>query len=245
MSTASVSCEVGSLGCPSWLVLLFMSVCPSLALGVVRSQVCGPTCSSCVLGSSGVSVVPFCRLGLWSHPLPSLVPRWVSSFGVCWPWVGRLRSCLGSCLLLVWNSPSLVLVVFAWRFLRCGCPGSLSFSCTLSWGSSSRFQFLLIARAGCGWSLVFRPPWLGGGVCSPGFLLGSCWLALVGLRCLWVTQSCSVHGLRDGVTGLKSGLCSSSVLDRHEVFLSFWWVWFLALVRVPLPQAGAVFLGMR
>ena len=45
-----------------------------------------------------------------------------------WTWVGRLRSCLGSCLLLVGNSPSLVLVVFAWRFLLCGCPGSLSFS---------------------------------------------------------------------------------------------------------------------
>ena len=44
---------------------------------MVWSQVCGPTCSSCVLGSSGVSVAPFCRLGLWSHPLPSLVPRWV------------------------------------------------------------------------------------------------------------------------------------------------------------------------
>ena len=26
------------------------------------------------------------------------------------------------------NSPSLVLVVFAWRFLMCDCPGSLSFS---------------------------------------------------------------------------------------------------------------------
>ena len=110
-------------------------------VGVVWLQVCGPTCSSCVLGSSGVSVAPFCRLGFWSHPLPSLVPRWASAFGVCWTWVGRLRSCLGSCLLLVGNSPSLVLVVFAWRFLLCVCPGSLCFSCTLSWGSSSRFQF--------------------------------------------------------------------------------------------------------
>ena len=42
--------------------------------------------------------------------------------------VGRLRSCRGSCLLLGGvNSPSLVLVVFAWRFLQFGCPGSLSF----------------------------------------------------------------------------------------------------------------------
>ena len=36
-------------------------------------------------------------------------------------------------------------------------------------------------------------------------------------------------------------LCSSSVLDRHEGFPSFGWVGFLAFVRVPLPQAGAVF----
>ena len=43
-------------------------------------------------------------------------------------WVGRLRSCLGSCLLFGGISPSLVLVVLAWRFLLCGCPGSLSFS---------------------------------------------------------------------------------------------------------------------
>ena len=35
------------------------------------------------------------------------------------------------------------------------------------------------------------------------------------------------------------------VLDRNEDFPSFWWVWFLALVRVPLPLAGAVFYGMR
>ena len=81
-------------------------------------------------------------------------------------------------------------------------------------------------------------------MCYPGFLSGPCWLALVGLRCLWVPQSCGVHGLRDGVTCLRSGLCSSSVLDRNEDFPSFWWVWFLALVRVPLPKAGAVFLGM-
>ena len=32
--------------------------------GVVWSQFCGPSCCSCVLGSCGVSVVPFCRLGI-------------------------------------------------------------------------------------------------------------------------------------------------------------------------------------
>ena len=46
----------------------------------------------------------------------------------------------------------------------------------------------------------------------------------------WVPRSCGVHGLHDGVTCLRSGLCSSSVRDRNEDFPS-WWVWFLALVR--------------
>ena len=61
---------------------------------MVWSQVCGPTCSSCVLGSSGVSVTPFCRLSLWPHPLLMF-----SRLGFL-PWVfvrtlvGRLRSCL-------------------------------------------------------------------------------------------------------------------------------------------------------
>ena len=38
---------------------------------------------------------------------------------------------------------------------------------------SSRFQCLLIARGGCGWSLVICPPWLGGCWCYPGFLSGT------------------------------------------------------------------------
>ena len=63
-------CEVCSLGCPSWLVFLFMCLSFTCSwVGVVWSQVCGPTCSSCVLGSSEVSVAPFCRLSLWPHPL--------------------------------------------------------------------------------------------------------------------------------------------------------------------------------
>ena len=44
---------------------------------MVWSQVCGPTGSSCVLGSSGVSVALFCRLSLWSHPLLMLFLAWV------------------------------------------------------------------------------------------------------------------------------------------------------------------------
>ena len=31
-------------------------------------------------------------------------------------------------------------------------------------------------------------------------------------------------GLHDGVTCLRSGLCSSSVRDRDDCFPSFWWV---------------------
>ena len=65
-------------------------------------------------------------------------------------WVGRRRSCLGSCLLLGGNSPSLVLVVFAWRFIQFGCPGSLSFLELFPGVLSSRFQYLLLARGGCG-----------------------------------------------------------------------------------------------
>ena len=61
--------------------------------------------------------------------------------------------------------------------------------------------------------------------------------SLVGPRCLWVPRSCGVLGLRDGVTCLRSGLCSSSVLDRNEDFPSFWWVWFLAFV-LGSPSSG-------
>ena len=65
-------------------------------------------------------------------------------------WVGGLRSCLGSCLLFGGNSPSLVLAVFTWRCLQFGCPGSLSFLELFPGVLSSRFQYLLIARDGCG-----------------------------------------------------------------------------------------------
>ena len=98
------------------------------------------------------------------------------------PWVGRLRSCLGSCLL------SGVTLVF--------CQGLVSLP---SWG--------------CGASEFLGPE--------------------------------VIHGLRDGASCLRSGLCSSSVGDRNEGFPSFWWVWFLAFVRGPLPQAGAVLFGVR
>ena len=52
-------------------------------VGVVWSQVCGPTCSSCVLSFSGVSVAPFCRLSLWPHLLLLFSHLGFLSLGVC------------------------------------------------------------------------------------------------------------------------------------------------------------------
>ena len=59
----------------------------------------------------------------------------------------------------------------------------------------------------------------------------------MGPRCLWVPRSCWVLGLRDGVTCLRLGLCSSSVLDCNKDFPSFRWVWFLAFV-LGSPSSG-------
>ena len=67
---------------------------------MVWSQVCGPTCSSCVLGSSGVSVAPFCRLSLWPHPLLLFSRLGFLPWAFVRTWIGRLRSCLGSYLIL-------------------------------------------------------------------------------------------------------------------------------------------------
>ena len=49
----------------------------------------------------------------------------------------------------------------------------------------------------------------------------TCRLTLVGLQCLWIPWSCGVPGVHDGVTCLRSGLCSSSVRDRDVCFPSF------------------------
>ena len=46
----------------------------------------------------------------------------------------------------------------------------------------------------------------------------ACQLALVGLRCLRVPQSCGVQGLRDGVTLLGRVCVPLYVLDRNEGF---------------------------
>ena len=93
--------------------------------------------------------------------------------------------------------------------------------------------------------MVIHPPSIDGERGYPGVLSMACRLAPLGLRCLWIPRSCGVLGLCDGATCLRSGLWSSSVLDRNEDFPSFWWVWFLTFVRDPLPQAGAVFFDLR
>ena len=121
VSTAPVRCEVCSLGCPSWLVLLFMSLFVLHLLLRWRALVTGLwpllllLCVGLLWGLSCPVMSP------WPMVAPS--PSVVSRLGFLpWTfvrtWVGRLRSCLGFCLLLGGNSPSLVLVVFAWRFLQ-------------------------------------------------------------------------------------------------------------------------------
>ena len=102
VSTAPVRCKVCSLGCPSWLVLLFMSLLSFTCScsGVFWSQVCGPSCCSCVLGACGlllrryVALAYGCTLSFCCFSLGFLPLAFVRT------WVGRLRSCLGSCLLL-------------------------------------------------------------------------------------------------------------------------------------------------
>ena len=117
------------------------------------------------------------------------------------------------------------------------CPGSLSF---LSSAGVSFLSLPMFADS-LGWLPV--SPWfsalrcLAAGGVTPLFLSEACRLALVGPQGLWVPQSCGVLGLRDGVTCLRSGLCSSSVLDCNEDFPSLWWVWFLAFV-LGSPSSG-------
>ena len=121
-----------------------VSVCPSPALAVGRfgprsgAPPAAPVCWALVGSLLRRSVtLAFGHTLFLLLCLAGLLP-----LALVGTWVGRLRSCLGSCLLLVGNSPSLVLVVFAWRFLLCGCPGSLCFFLDLFPGVlSSRFQF--------------------------------------------------------------------------------------------------------
>ena len=93
--------------------------------------------------------------------------------------------------------------------------------------------------------MVIHHPSIDGERGYPGVLSMSCRLAPLGLRCLWIPRSCGVLCLPYGDPCLRSGLWSSSVLDRNEAFPSFWWVCFLSFLRGSLPQAATVFFGMR
>ena len=141
-------------------------------------------------------------------------------------WVGRLRSCLGSFLLFFWGGGALLPLSSLFSLGGSNC-FVVQAPCVFLY---SLLGFFPLASSVCWYLgvvgrsfLVIRPPLLGCGRCYPGFLSGACRLALVGLRCLWVPRSCRVHGLRDGTTCLRSGLCSSSVRVRNEDFPSFWW----------------------
>ena len=152
VSTAPVRCEVCSLGCPSWFFLLFLSLfvlhlllrCGDLVTGLwplllllcvgLLWGLCCAVLSLWPIVAPSPSVVSCLGFILWRLSGLGLVgcgPAWVPAF--------------------FWgNSPSLVMVVFAWRFLQFGCPGSLSFLGLFAGFFSSRFQCLLIARGGCG-----------------------------------------------------------------------------------------------
>ena len=151
--TASVSCEVCSIGCPSWLALLFMSLFVLHLLLSWGGLVTGlwPYLQLLCVGLFW----GLCRLSLWSHPLLMLFLAWVFFL---WRLFGLGLVGCGSAWVpaFFWgNSPSLVLV-FAWRFLQFGCPGYWSFPEIFAWVLSSRFQCLLIAWGGYGWTLVIR-----------------------------------------------------------------------------------------
>ena len=130
-SLRSLQSRLPFVVCPSFLSLFVLHL---LLRWVGWSQVCGTSCCSCVWSSGGVSVAPFCRLGLLSHPLLLLFLAWVSAFGVCsdlgwWAAVlpGFLPSFRGE---LSFPCPG----GFRLAVPTVGCPGYLRFL-HLCWGS--------------------------------------------------------------------------------------------------------------
>ena len=106
-----------------------------------------------MLGSSGVSAAPFCRLSLWPYPLLLFSRRGFLPWAFVRTWVGRLRSCLGSYLLL--------------GELSFPCPGfSLGSSCRLVVQTPGIFLepllgfFPLASSVCCGLEVVQVNPWL-------------------------------------------------------------------------------------
>ena len=137
VSQAFVGCK-GSLGCPSWFVILLLCLLSFTFSGVevAWSQVCGPSCDSWVLDSSDAQLrrpdalascctLSFCRRGF----LPWAFVR---------TWVSRPRLCLGSYLLLVvlpFPCPGFRLATLAVGWSR-----HLLFSWALPWVLPSRFH---------------------------------------------------------------------------------------------------------
>ena len=140
-----------SLGCPSWLVLLLMSLFVLHLLLRIRlfgHSLLAPPAAPVYCARVGSLMrhsvtLAYCRALSFCCFSPGLLP-----LAFVQAWVGRLRSCLGSSLLLGGGSPSLVLVVFAWQFQLFCYPSSLSFLELFAGVLSSRFQCLLIARDG-------------------------------------------------------------------------------------------------
>ena len=186
---------------------------------MIWSQVCGPTCNSCVLGSSGVSVAPFCRLSLWPHPLLMFSRLGFLPWAFIRTWVGRLRSCLGSYLRL--GELSFPCPGFCWTVPTVWLSRRLVFSWNLYFGS---FLSLPVFAVGLGWLrllLGYPPsvawqwrllPWFFVrylSACPRGAAVP---LDSLVLWCSWSSR---------WVTCLRLGLCSSSVHDRDVAFPPF------------------------
>ena len=143
-------CEVCSLGCPSWLVLLFMSLFVLHLLLGWGGLVIGlwPHLQLLCVGLFWGFGAPFCHLSLWPHPLLLFSRLGFLPWAFVRTWVGRLRACLGSCLLfgeLSFPCPGFPLAVPAVWLSRL-----LVFSGIFPWVLSSRFQCLLMAWGGYG-----------------------------------------------------------------------------------------------
>ena len=152
VSQALVGCE-GSLGCPSWFVLLFMCLFVLHLFWGWGGLVTGlwPLLRLLGFGLFWCSVTPSLRLSLLPHPL--LLSPWVLPWAFVWTWVCRPRPCLGFYFLLValpFPCPGFRLVALAVWWSR-----RLLFSWILPWVLPSRFQCLLM---GWGLSLVVLPP---------------------------------------------------------------------------------------
>ena len=137
VSQAFVGCE-GSLGCPSWFIILFLCRLSFTfsGVGVAWSQVCGSSCDSWVLDSSDARLR--CPDALASGRTLSFCRRGFFPWAFVRIWVSRPRPCLGSYLLLVvlpFPCPG-----FRLATLAVGWSWHLLFSWALPWVLPSRFQ---------------------------------------------------------------------------------------------------------